>query len=115
VSPGRWVGRAALVGAALLAGAGCEPRPEDVANGDDPIRALTVPVRSTRYEGPYWAEQRRLNSPIWRAAVAYCTPARAPEAPNCQPVLANAAAERGNARADSVLRAAGKAARSPRP
>ena len=99
--------------AATLVLGGCAPKPEDVANGDDPIKALTVSVRSTRYEGPYWSEQRRMRSATWQQAVAYCTPDRVREHPNCEPVVANAAAERGNARADSALRAIGKAAKQP--
>ena len=29
----------------------CQTKPEDVANGDDPIAALEVSTRSTRYDG----------------------------------------------------------------
>ena len=102
---------AALGAAVAGATASCAPRPEDVANGDDPIRALAAPVRSSRYAGPYWAAQRRLDSPVWRRAVAYCTAERAPESPNCDPVLANVRAGQGSARADSALEAIGRAAR----
>lgn len=103
-----------LVVPLAIAVLGCQPKAEDVANGDDPIAALGVPVRSTRYDGPYWQQQRLAASDVWRRAVAACTPDQAPQRPNCEPVVANQRAEQGNARADSALRAAGAAAGSRR-
>lgn len=88
----------------------CQPKPEDVANGDDPIAALEVPVRSTRYDGPYWQQQRVAGSDVWRRAVDACSGAEATQRPNCEPVLANTRAQAGNARADSVLREMGRRA-----
>ena len=95
---------------ALLAVASCAPEPEDVANGDDPMRALTVSARSTRYDRAYWSGQRRGASAVWHQAASYCRSRGAIEFPNCEPVNENAAAERGNDHADSVLRAVGAAA-----
>lgn len=101
---------AALV--ALSAGVvgACQPKPEDVANGDEPIAALEAPVRSSRYDGPYWQQQRLAGSDVWRRAVETCSPERAAQRPNCEPVLANARAQEGSARADSVLREMGRRA-----
>ena len=88
----------------------CQPKPEDVANGDDPIAALEAPVRSTRYDGPYWQQQRLAESDVWRRAVDACSGGQSAQRPNCEPVLANARAQTGNARADSVLREMGRRA-----
>jgi hypothetical protein len=95
--------------AVCIAATACQPKPEDVANGDDPIAALRVAVRSTRYDGPYWQQQRLAASDVWKRALAECTPEQATQRPNCEPVVANQRAGQGNARADSVLRAAGQA------
>lgn len=101
---------AALVAVSAGVVGACQPKPEDVANGDDPIAALEAPVRSTRYDGPYWQQQRLAGSDVWRRAVETCSPERAAQRPNCEPVLANARAQEGNARADSVLREMGRRA-----
>ena len=93
--------------------AGCRPSEEDVANGDDPIKSLSATAQSTRYGPPYWAEQRRVKSAGWLQAVAYCTPERSRELPNCLTVSNLAEAERGNARADSMLRSIGESAKRP--
>ncbi len=98
------------LGLVVLLG-GCKPSPEDIANGNDPIKALAASARSTRYDGPYWSAQRHDQSTTWRQAAAFCTPERVLELPNCQPVVANAAADQGNAHADSVLRAIGASAK----
>lgn len=104
----------ALWGVLLAASTGvigaCQPKPEDVANGDDPIAALEAPVRSTRYDGPYWQQQRLAGSDVWRRAVDACAGEQATQRPNCEPVLANARLQAGNARADSVLREMGRRA-----
>lgn len=101
----------AVTAALLLAISACAPKPEDIANGDDPMKALAVSVRSTRYDRAYWSEQRRSQSAAWTQAVSYCEPRGTADFPNCEPVSENAAADRGNSRADSVLRAVGAAAR----
>lgn len=58
-----------LAGAFLLLLAGCTEAPEDIANGDDPLKALTVGATSTRYDGPYWMPpaQRRAGALPGRA------------------------------------------------
>lgn len=88
----------------------CQPKPEDVANGDDPIAALEAPVRSTRYDGTYWQQQRLAGSNVWLRAVDACSGEQSTQRPNCEPVLANARAQAGNTRADSVLREMGRRA-----
>jgi hypothetical protein len=65
---------ALLLATAVGAASSCQPKAEDVANGDDPIAALDARVRSTRYDGPYWQQQRLASSDVWRRAVATCTP-----------------------------------------
>jgi hypothetical protein len=100
-----------LVATAVGAAAACQPRADDVANGDDPIAALEAPVRSTRYDGAFWQQQRLAHSDVWQRALTACSADKAPRRPNCDPVVANQSAEQGNAQADSVLRAAGAAAR----
>jgi hypothetical protein len=70
--------------------------------------ALAAEIPSTRYQTDFWSAERRRQSALWRQAAAYCTPERAPTKPNCQAVLTNVAAEKGNARTDSALRAAGQ-------
>ena len=80
------------------------------AEGDDPMAALASDSPSSRYQTDFWSAERRRGSALWRQATKYCTPERAATKPNCRAVLSNVAAERGNARADSALRAAGSAA-----
>lgn len=80
------------------------------ADGDDPMAALAAESPSTRYQADFWSAERRQRSSLWQEATAYCTPERARTKPNCQAVRTNIAAEQGNARADSALRAAGQGA-----
>jgi phosphoglycerate dehydrogenase-like enzyme len=84
------------------------------ADGDDPMAALAAESPSTRYQADFWSAERRQRSSLWQQAAAYCTPERARTKPNCQAVLTNVAAEQGNARADSALRAAGQGAAGAR-
>ena len=68
-----------------------------VANGDDPLAALTVDVESTRYTTRYWATQADSNPALWSKAQAYCEQQRAASSGqkvNCGAVLA-AKFERG--------------------
>lgn len=63
-----------LIIAVVLVG-GCKSKQDqetDIANGDDPLRALTVDVSSTRYGTAYWARQSDSNTATWRQAKAYC-------------------------------------------
>lgn len=79
-----------LAGTFLLLLAGCAETPEDIANGDDPLKALAVGATSTRYNGPYWMRQRSAAPALYRDALAYCTAHPDGEKPNCAPVVATA-------------------------
>ena len=99
-----------LAGLVLGATVGCGP---SNADADDPMAALAADTPSTRYQTDFWSAERRGRSALWQRATEYCT--REQTKPNCHAVLANVAAERGNARADSALRAAGQGATARRP
>jgi hypothetical protein len=62
--------------AAAAALAACRPSPQQVADGDDPLAALTVSAESKRYNSGYWREQARADSAgpssLWARALAYC-------------------------------------------
>ena len=77
-----------VLAGALLVQAGCSESPEDIANGDDPIKALTVGAASTRYDGSYWLYQREADPPIYQEAVSYCKDQSLAEKPNCAVVMA---------------------------
>lgn len=54
---------------------GCKSQQDqaaDVANGDDPLKALTVSVTSTRYGSAYWTQQSDSNTALWQQAKDYC-------------------------------------------
>ena len=58
----------------------------DVANGNDPLRALTLPAPSTRYTSTYWQTQAEQNRSLWDRAVSYCEGQRSAAQgakPNC--------------------------------
>jgi hypothetical protein len=59
---------------------------EDIANGDDPLRALTVPHRSDRYGSTYWTQKSAADSALWAQAVAYCEGRADGDHPNCDAV-----------------------------
>ena len=68
-----------------------------IANGDDPLAALTVDIESTRYTTRYWSTQADSNPTLWSKAQAYCEQQRAASSGqkvNCGAVLA-AKFERG--------------------
>ncbi len=77
----------ALLIVTVLAG-GCTA--EDVADGEDPIRALSASSPSTRYGELYWRQQLVQDSDAWQRAVAYCKPGDAyresGKYPNCSMV-----------------------------
>jgi hypothetical protein len=76
---------AAFTGLAVaLAAVSCSPSPEAVADGDDPLRALTAPAQSARYDGPFWTREAHRNTRTWQAAKAVCQGHR--ELPNCHAV-----------------------------
>jgi hypothetical protein len=81
-----------LVAAALSLGCkSAQDQAADVANGDDPLKALTVDVASTRYGTAYWTQQSDSNTPTWQKAKAYCGTngvTAQGEKVNCGPVMA---------------------------
>ena len=72
-----------------------------MADGDDPIAALKVTARTTRYTQGYWIAQMNSAEPArkqrWAEAFAYC---RRPDLevdgakPNCREVMSAAAMRR---------------------
>lgn len=50
-----------------------QDRETDIANGDDPLKALTVDEASTRYGTAFWARQSDSNTTVWQQAKAYCS------------------------------------------
>lgn len=72
---------------------GCAASDEDIANGDDPLAALTVPHRSERYTTTYWRYTTRDDPELWASAVDYCEDKRA-DYPNCEAVRSVAIMER---------------------
>lgn len=65
----------------------CGPREQDVANGDDPLRALAVGAVSERYDDAFWGQQRHEDPDLWARAKAYCEGKDVGAHPNCRPVL----------------------------
>jgi hypothetical protein len=62
----------------------------DVANGDDPLRALAAPVQSTRYTSAYWQTRAGQDPALWQKAVTYCDAQRSAAQgtkPNCGAVF----------------------------
>ncbi len=68
----------------LVCLAGCQPTQELLANGADPIAALSSTVESSRYGPKYWSEQMTAASEIWKEALEYCEPAEHANRPNCE-------------------------------
>lgn len=74
--------------------AGCKSEAEkqtEVANGDDPLAALTVMAPTSRYRTAFWRQQSDSNTTLWRQAKEYCekngvTPQG--QKPNCGAVAA---------------------------
>ena len=80
---------------AVSAIASCSPSPEGLANGDDPIAALSSTVRSSRYGLNYWVEQRDAKTEVWSRALSYCEPPDHANYPNCETVREVRATEPG--------------------
>ena len=76
---------ASILLASILIGA-CGESDADIANGDDPLRALTVAQRSDRYGSTYWTQKSNADSALWAEAVAYCEARTSGEHPNCEAV-----------------------------
>lgn len=61
----------------------------EVANGDDPMKALAVSAPSTRYTAGYWQTQADQDPALWQRAVSYCDEQKAAgqgSKPNCSAV-----------------------------
>ena len=65
---------------------GCADADESIANGDDPLRALTVAHRSDRYGSTYWTQTSVADSALWAQAVTYCEGKASGDHPNCDAV-----------------------------
>lgn len=65
---------------------GCSESDEEVANGDDPLRALTAAHPSDRYVSSYWTRKMGEDPELWSQAVAYCEQHNDAEHPNCAAV-----------------------------
>ena len=74
------------VALACLLGVGCVDTEEEIANGDDPLRALTVAHRSDRYTSTYWAQTSAADSTLWAQAVEFCEGRTSGDRPNCEAV-----------------------------
>jgi hypothetical protein len=69
-----------------LALLGCRETDADIADGDDPLRALTVPHRSERYTTTYWTQKSASDAGLWAQAVDYCADKTTGDYPNCDAV-----------------------------
>ena len=85
--------RLATAAAVATLGA-CQPSPEEVANGDDPLAALTSTAPSTRYGTTYWTRQVSENPARWAQAREYCATPAGTESPTCAVVRDVEAVER---------------------
>ncbi len=67
---------AVVLTAGVILGA-CRRTPEDVADGDDPLAALTVTAESRRYDEQYWRAHEQsadaAQHQLYTRAVAYCS------------------------------------------
>lgn len=80
------IGQLLVLSLALLVAA-CGPTDAEIANGDDPVRALTVATQSSRYVEDYWVREYRDNRGQYERAVAYCRDKSIDAHPNCKAVL----------------------------
>lgn len=65
---------------------GCTESEADIANGDDPLQALTVAQRSERYETSFWTQTSVRDPELWGQATAYCEGKSDAGYPNCAAV-----------------------------
>jgi hypothetical protein len=70
----------------IVALVGCAPDNAAIANGDDPLQSLTVPVRSERYGTTYWTQNSVRDRELWAKATAYCEDKNDGDHPNCDVV-----------------------------
>lgn len=83
---------AVVLVASLVTAQGCQSRADretDIANGDDPLAALTVYAVSSRYTMAYWLTQAQTDTALWGTARTYCAQQRSAAQgakPNCAAV-----------------------------
>lgn len=65
---------------------GCAETEEEIANGDDPLSALSVGHLSDRYNSSYWTRTMSEDPELWTQAVAYCEENNDANHPNCDAV-----------------------------
>lgn len=75
--------RAATLALLSILLVGCTESDADIANGDDPLRALTVAQRSERYETSFWTQASVRDAELWGQATAYCEGKSDGDYPNC--------------------------------
>jgi hypothetical protein len=76
----------ASVAFGCLLAVSCVDTEEKIANGDDPLRALTVAHRSDRYTSTYWTQTSAADWTLWAQAVEYCEGRASGDHPNCDAV-----------------------------
>lgn len=72
---------AAVLGVVLYAA--CGKSNAEVANGADPLKALTVPHPSDKYGSQYWTQKSVAEPGLWTEAVSFCEGRTGNEYPNC--------------------------------
>ena len=64
----------------------CAESEADIANGDDPLRALESGQLSDRYTSSYWGQKMGEDPELWAQATAFCDQHEGAEYPNCAAV-----------------------------
>jgi hypothetical protein len=85
----RWI----AVGLLLGASSACGNPQKQLAEGDEPIAALTATVLSRRYDAEFWKGQAHAQTTVWSIALQYCLTEhrrKLREHPTCRPVLVTA-------------------------
>lgn len=86
----RWCAAALLLTASVAGACRSEAeRAAGIADGDDPLAALTVLATSRRYTSGYWITQADSNPGLWARARSYCEEQRSAgegAKPNCAAV-----------------------------
>ncbi len=70
----------------MLLTSSCRKSDTAIANGDDPLKSLTVPRLSDRYGTTYWTQKSVSDTALWANAVAYCAGKTEGDHPNCDVV-----------------------------
>lgn len=87
----KWI----LLLAGILLVPACGQSEAEMANGDDPMKALESPYPSVRYNATYWTQTSALDKELWDRAVAFCEGIEDPrDYPNCNAVRSVAALDR---------------------